>query len=449
MGTFVGGALLPHPPIMLPEVGGAELAKLAATVRGVEEAAAALMARVPETVVVISPHNLVFGDAVGISAAQRLEGSMGAFGFSDLRLAFAVDLGLAEQIARCCAGRDVPLASVTPELAARHGLEGIDKGSFVPLYYLHKAGFRGKVVLLSMGMLLYRRMMDFGAAVRDAVERADARVALIASGDLSHCLLPGSPNGYAPEGEVFDARVVEALGKLDVEALLSLDETLIHKAGECGLRPIFFLLGAVQEACGAPRVLSYEAPFGVGYGVVLFLADDVRSGAEKERSAPARLARRSLRHYLECGEPLPLPEDLAGIPAGRAGAFVSLKKRGQLRGCIGTFLPTTDSVAAEIVQNAVSAGTRDPRFPAVRREELDALTISVDVLGEPEPAQFEELDPQKYGVIVVCGERTGLLLPMLEGVDTAAQQVAIAKEKAGIAPEETAALYRFTVTRYV
>lgn len=437
MGTFLGGALLPHPSILLPEIDGAELAKLAAT------------ARAPETIVVISPHNLVFGDAVGVSAAETLAGSMREFGFSALRLEFAVDLALSEQIARCCAERDVPLAAITPALAARHGLEGIDKGSFVPLYYLHKAGFRGKVVLLSMGMLPYRRMLAFGAAVRDAVERADARAALIASGDLSHCLLPGSPNGYAPEGEVFDARVIEALGKLDAEALLSLDGALIRKAGECGLRPIFFLLGAVQGACSAPRVLSYEAPFGVGYGVALFLADAARGDAGQECSAPARLARRSLRHYLERGEMLPLPEDLAGIPAGRAGAFVSLKKRGRLRGCIGTFLPTAESVAAEIVQNAVSAGTRDPRFPAVRLKELDALTISVDILGAPEPAQFEALDPQKYGVLIVCGERTGLLLPMLEGVDTAEQQVAIAREKAGVAPEEAAALYRFTVTRYV
>lgn len=136
--------------------------------------------------------------------------------------------------------------------------------------------------------------------------------------------------------------------------------------------------------------------------------------------------------------------------SARAGAFVSIHKGGQLRGCIGTIAPTRDTLAEEIVSNAISAATRDPRFPAIHADELDALEISVDVLGEAEPVRSKrDLDVKRYGVIVEKGYRRGLLLPDLEGVDTVEEQIGIAKMKAGIPEEESnVALYRFEVVRH-
>jgi AmmeMemoRadiSam system protein A len=166
-------------------------------------------------------------------------------------------------------------------------------------------------------------------------------------------------------------------------------------------------------------------------------------------SAPVALARQSLDHYLARRGTLPPPTDLSPELAGKAGVFVSLKKHGQLRGCIGTFAPTQPNVAAEIIQNAVSAGTQDPRFPPVDAAELPELDISVDILSEPERADgLADLDPKRYGVIVRRGRRSGLLLPDLEGVDRVEEQVAIAMQKAGISPAEEIELYRFSVTRY-
>jgi AmmeMemoRadiSam system protein A len=166
-------------------------------------------------------------------------------------------------------------------------------------------------------------------------------------------------------------------------------------------------------------------------------------------SAAVGLARASLQHFLTSGGPLPVPVILAQELTGRAGIFVSLKKQGQLRGCIGTFEPTRINIASEIIYNAISAGTEDPRFWPVELEELVEITISVDVLEAPQLIDsIDKLDPQKYGVIVKRGRRSGLLLPMLEGVDTVAEQISIAKEKAGISPEEEVELYRFSVTRY-
>ena len=145
-----------------------------------------------------------------------------------------------------------------------------------------------------------------------------------------------------------------------------------------------------------------------------------------------------------------VPEDLpAELLQRRAGAFVSIHKQGQLRGCIGTIGPTRDCLAREIVENAVSACSRDPRFDPVRPEELKWLEIHVDVLGEPEDISSEaELDVKRYGVIVSSGHRRGLLLPDLDGVDTPEEQVAIARRKGGIGPKEKVRLQRFEVVRH-
>lgn len=178
---------------------------------------------------------------------------------------------------------------------------------------------------------------------------------------------------------------------------------------------------------------------------------DRRTGGSKELSPHARLARAAIEEWVRNGrkiDPRELGEEVSRI-TGRSGAFVSLKKRGELRGCIGTFMPVRENLAQEIVENAISAATRDPRFPPVSEEELEELDISVDVLSEPEPVPDEShLDPKKYGVIVKRGSRLGLLLPDLEGVDTVEEQLRIAKAKAGIYPDEPVEIYRFTVERY-
>ncbi len=167
-------------------------------------------------------------------------------------------------------------------------------------------------------------------------------------------------------------------------------------------------------------------------------------------SLPVRLARESLRFFLEHAAVMPVPSgDLPTELANRAGVFVSLKKKGQLRGCIGTILPTQSSAAKEIIRNAVSAATEDPRFSRVRPSELEELEVSVDILSSPERIEsITQLDPRRYGVIVRHGGRSGVLLPDLEGIDSPEEQVDIACQKAGINAGESVDLYRFEVTRY-
>ncbi len=160
------------------------------------------------------------------------------------------------------------------------------------------------------------------------------------------------------------------------------------------------------------------------------------------------LAISAVESYVQRSEVLSLPEPLPPEMRHRAGVFVSLKQQGALRGCIGTFLPTRDNLAQEIIENAIRAASADPRFPPVSPQELPTLSYSVDVLSPPEPCREPDLDPKRYGVIVEHGPRRGLLLPDLPGVDATAAQVRIARTKAGIGPDEPIVLRRFTVERH-
>jgi AmmeMemoRadiSam system protein A len=210
-------------------------------------------------------------------------------------------------------------------------------------------------------------------------------------------------------------------------------------------------------------VIEYEGPWGVGYLAAAFAPAAELGGLPSytpptgskggmpgsDASQPVRLARSTIEQFVRTGRtPDPVPFTDPELPP-RAGAFVSLHTAAGLRGCIGTIEPTQPTLAAEVVHNAVSAASQDPRFTPVRPEELTDLEITVDVLEAPEPvSSLEELDPKTYGVITTCGWRRGLLLPDLEGVDTCEQQVAIAMDKAGIRAGEPIELERFKVVRY-
>lgn len=161
------------------------------------------------------------------------------------------------------------------------------------------------------------------------------------------------------------------------------------------------------------------------------------------------LAKKAVEEYVKNKRIIPVPETLTPEMRERAGVFVSIKKHGQLRGCIGTFMPSCKNVAEEIIRNAICSATEDPRFPPVQEDELDNLSYSVDILSQPEKVKdLNELDPKRYGVIVASGGRRGLLLPDLEGVDTVKEQLRIARLKAGIFEDERIDIFRFEVRRY-
>ena len=290
----------------------------------------------------------------------------------------------------------------------------------------------------------------------------------MASGDLSHKLQDYGPYGFAEEGPQYDARIMDVCSRAAFGELFDFDETFCDRAAECGHRSFVIMAGAFDGLAVKATQLSHEDVTGVGYGICTFYPgekDESRHflkqylGGAAKRLAEKRakedpyvqLARKSVEYYILHHRKMEMPEDLPEeLLTKRAGAFVSIHEHGKLRGCIGTIAPVRDCVAREIIDNAVSASTRDPRFDPIRAHELKWLEISVDVLGEAEPIKSPaELDVKRYGVIVTKGMKRGLLLPDLDGVDTVEEQISIAKSKAGIADWDTnVELQRFEVVRH-
>lgn len=456
MKQIVGGALMPHPPLLIPEIGGESLKEVARTKLAMEKISARVKAWNPDTLILITPHGPVFRDAVSIAAARTLQGDFRNFGAPGIRISAETDEEAVDVIVKQAGQYGIPVLRITEQAAQKYGLAvTLDHGALIPLYYLAKAGVKAKVVHISVGWLNYEDLFTFGQAVQEGLRKTNRRAAVICSGDLSHRLTPDAPAGYSKQAHGFDEKLVGALADMNIDAVRDLPPALIDDAGECGLRPIYIMLGVLHGLQITASKLSYEGPFGVGYAVIEF---DVEVGKPMEQEQSARtlgenvyvnLARRSLEHFVLTGRMMSTPDNLPAELKKRAGVFVSLKQRGHLRGCIGTFAPTKASIAEEIIANAVSAGSADPRFFPVEADELNDLVYSVDILSEPEPVEdLKELDPKKYGVILRRGHRSGLLLPDLDGVETVEEQVSIAKQKAGIRMEEPVEMYRFSVTRY-
>ena len=476
MQELIYAALVPHPPIVIPSVGGEESKRVRATHTAMEQLASEIAQLAPETVVIISPHGPVFRDAVAVHVLPSIQGDLRGFGAPSVTFDVPIDQALGARVLEAARRAGIPVAPVNEEWAPEWQAERLDHGTMVPLYFLQRAGWKGRLLPIAMGLLPPVQLYAFGEALQTAIDATDKRVAVLASGDLSHRLTPDAPAGYHPEAHMFDREIVESLGRGDLERVFHLESGLCEKAGECGLRPLMMLAGTLDGLQVKSQVLSYEGPFGVGYAVVSLTPGAAepsrrfRAGLEMARHEAAQrrrqqahpivnLARAALEHYVRTGleidfsagaphegtAPWQLPPELPE----QAGVFVSLKLDGELRGCIGTTGPTEPTLALEVVHNAIQAGTADPRFPPVEEEELPFIDYSVDVLGAPEPCALAELDPKAYGVIVEKDGQRGLLLPDLPGIDTVEEQVAIAAQKAGLTPDTGGVqLYRFPVTRY-
>ena len=449
--AIVGAFMVPHPPMIVPEVGKGSEKQIAATTAAYTRVAEEIAALAPETIILSSPHATMYRDYFHISPGSQARGSFGSFRAPEVKFREEYDTELVKAIERIAQGQDFPAGTKGQREPA------LDHGTMVPLYFIRQVYQNFKLVRIGLSGLPLEDHYRLGQIIQRAVEETGRRSVYIASGDLSHKLQSYGPYGFAEEGPRYDARIMDVCGRGAFGELFDFDEDFCDAAAECGHRSFVIMAGALDGVAVEATSLSHEDVTGVGYGICTFHPkglDDSRHFlvAETQSEDPfVRLARVSLESYVRQRQVIPVPEGLpAELTQRRAGAFVSIHKHGQLRGCIGTIAPTRESLAEEIIHNAISASTRDPRFYPVTPEELDDLEINVDVLGEPEEIQSEsELDVKRYGVIVTSGLRRGLLLPDLEGVDTAAQQVAIARQKAGIGAREPVKLQRFEVVRHI
>lgn len=453
--------IVPHPPIILPEIGKGEERKIQKTTDSYMEIARRISEIKPETIIVTTPHSVLYADYFHISPNKGAKGDMRRFGVRSLSINVEYDTEFVKSLSEEAYFADIPAGT----MGERDPL--LDHGTFIPLYFINKFYTDYKLVRIGLSGLSHLDHYRFGQIIAKTADKLGRNVVFVASGDLSHKLLNDGPYGFAEEGPEFDKQVTEAMKNGDFLAFLNFDPSFCEAAAECGLRSFIIMAGALDQREVKSELLSYEGPFGVGYAVASFKVVgfneerdfDIIYECEQLKKIEkikinedpyVKLARLSLETYVRTGIYAELPENLPEEMLNRrAGVFVSLKKYGQLRGCIGTISPVTGCIAEEIIRNAVSAGTEDPRFSPVTERELGELVYSVDVLAEPEPIEsMDELDPKKYGVIVTSGRRRGLLLPNLEGIDTPEQQVSIALQKAGIRPDEPYTMQRFEVVRH-
>jgi AmmeMemoRadiSam system protein A len=458
-------ALTPHPPIIIPEIGQEKAKEAEATIKGMESLAHELILSSPDTVVFLTPHGNVFADCITCLLEPQLTGNLASFGHPEVGTSHPNDLELLKQLGIRAESTGISLLGINREIGLRHSLNSeIDHGIMVPLYYLEKAGLGDKPLLaLSVGDLDNFELYTLGRLIQETAGSLGKRVAVLASGDMSHRLKNEGPYDFHPDGSRFDLMVKDMLAVADVQGILKIPVNLRQNAGECGYRSIVIMLGALDGYDIRSRVFSYEGPFGVGYLTAGFTSGEpglsiweelnadrnsLQASRRATESEPVKWARLVLESNLT-GRPQPEPPQvMESLLHDRAGVFVSLKKHGQLRGCIGTFLPVYDNIAQEISNNALAAGLKDPRFSPVEASELPELVYSVDILSQPEACNQEDLNPQNYGVIVSSGNRRGLLLPDLEGVDTVHQQLEISLQKAGISPRDKYTIQRFEVKRF-
>ncbi len=460
--SITAAYMVPHPPLIVPDVGRGGEKQIETTTASYDRVGQEIASLAPETVIISSPHATMYADYFHVSPGRGAKGSFAGFRAPGVKFDEEYDTELVETISEIAYERTFP-AGIMGERD-----RDLDHGTMVPLYFIRKYLPACKIVRVGLSGLPLTDHYKFGQIIRDAVERTGRKVVYIASGDLSHKLQEYGPYGFAPEGPEYDRRIMDVCGRAAFDELFDFDEAFCDKAAECGHRSFVIMAGVFDGMAVKAARYSHEDVTGVGYGIISFIPEGPdgdrhfldrrlkKTEAELEEKKAAsdeyvRLARKTIETYISEGVKIDVPSDASTELTGRrAGAFVSIHEHGRLRGCIGTILPTTESVAQEIINNAISASTNDPRFDPIEPHELKWLDINVDILGDPEDISSpDELDVKRYGVIVTSGFKRGLLLPDLDGVDTVEDQIDIARRKAGIGPHEKIKLQRFEVVRHI
>lgn len=266
MGVVFAG-ISPHPPLLIPEVGGEGRGKVEATLKAEEEWARHLRAANPERIVIISPHAPSDINRIPIFDVDRLSGDMGRFGHSEVSMEWEVDRSFVKRLA----AENIPTIKIDAGLCERCHLHAeIDHGAFVPLYFASQAGVKVPIVLLGYAGLSRRDYERLGKIIARLATEDHLATALIASGDLSHRLLADGPYGFNKEGPIFDRMITEAMQKRSLRKIREIGESNIYEAGQCGFNAILALLSALESFDCTTNFLSYEGPYGVGYAVCFY-----------------------------------------------------------------------------------------------------------------------------------------------------------------------------------
>lgn len=450
--------MVPHPPLAVHEVGKGRENDIQETINSYLEVAKQISEIKPDTIIISSPHTVLYSDYFHLSSKEEINGSFINFGAKEVSFCEKVDLELVKEIETIADDINFPTGILEDN-------QELDHGTMVPLYFIRKFYNDFKVVVVGLSGFPFSKHYQMGQIIKEAVNKFDKKVVYVASGDLSHKLQEYGPYGFVEEGPIYDEKIMKIMSTADFLKLLEFDNNIRKKASECGHRSFIMMAGALDKEAVKTNKLSHQDITGVGYGICTYYPfgeDNNRNFLDKyleniksmilaqHEGEYIDLARKAIEKYVRTGEVIAVPDDcITEMKDNEAGVFVSIHEENELRGCIGTILPVTNSIAEEIIQNAISAATKDYRFSPIKIEELPYLEISVDVLKPPEDiSSIDELDVKKYGVIVSSGIKRGLLLPNLDGIDTVEEQVRIAKRKGNITDQEKVKLQRFEVVRH-
>ena len=375
--AILAAFMVPHPPMIVPAVGRGSEKQIQKTIDAYEQVADEIAALAPETIIITSPHTVMYADYFHISPGKGAKGDFGRFRAAQVCFDEEYDRELVNELAGIARGQGFP-AGVMGERDKR-----LDHGTMVPLYFIRRKYTGAKIVRIGLSGLPLSEHYRFGQMIREAVDKLGRKAVFVASGDLSHKLQDYGPYGFAEEGPQYDARIMDVCSRAAFGELFDFDETFCDRAAECGHRSFVIMAGAFDGLAVKATQLSHEDVTGVGYGICTFYPgekDESRHflkqylGGAAKRLAEKRakedpyvqLARKSVEYYILHHRKMEMPEDLPEeLLTKRAGAFVSIHEHGKLRGCIGTIAPVRDCVAREIIDNAVSASTRDPRFDPI------------------------------------------------------------------------------------
>ena len=451
--------LVPHPPMIIPEIGRGSEKSIKETSDAYEKIAFEIAELNPETIVISSPHTILYSDYFYLPIGENGFGSFKNFGANEVSFNEEYDKELVDKIVEISEKLKFP--------AGRTRENELDHGVLVPLYFIRKKLPKCKMVVVGLSGLPLIDNYRFGMIIKKAVDSLNRRVVFIASGDLSHKLQVNGPYGFIEEGPIYDKKIQEICKTTHFNDLINFDHVLMDRASECGHRSLTIMAGLYDGFDVKSQNYSYQDIGGVGYLVASFeygqknkelmLYDKYLKNKRefvkkllKEEDEYVKLARKTINEYVLTGNKIKIDESISKeLVENEAGVFVSIHKFDDLRGCIGTIIPLTYTIAEEIIRNAISACSKDDRFNPVTKEELPYLEINVDVLSKMEDVLSEdELDPKKYGILISDGMKQGVLLPNLDGVDTIDGQISIAMRKAGIKDRDSITIKKFEVIRH-
>ena len=453
--SLIKSYIVPHPPMIIPEVGKGSENQIIDTIESYNEIAKEISNINPETIIISSPHAPTYSDYFHISNGNTIEGNLKEFNAPNISFKEELDTELIDEIEKISNKYKFP--------AGRGEDVKLDHASIVPLYFIRKYLPKCKIIVLGFSFLPLIDNYRMGMIIKEAIDNLDRKVVYIASGDLSHKLQEYGPYGFVEEGPIYDKRIMDVCFNTRFNELLEFSESFLEKASECGHRSFTIMAGLYDSLNVESKFYSHEDITGVGYGIISFTPKDKNDSRsfykqylsrEKDRVISideyVNLAKKTISEYIKNNTVIEIPYNTSKeLLNKQSGVFVSIHKFNMLRGCIGTFLPTTNNIAEEIIRNAIEACSNDPRFNKIEENELDYLEINVDVLSTPEDIDnINLLNPKKYGIIVTSGYKKGLLLPDLEGIDTIEKQISIAKKKAGIDDLDNIKIQRFEVTRH-